>query len=72
MEELKIEMIEDKSSKFLVDLNMEKRNEIEEIEIKQEKLKIAKKISTVRKLITLEKYWYHVLRHRRYCAQQKT
>ena len=56
MEELKIEMIEDKSSKFLVDLNMEKRNEIEEIEIKQEKLKIAKKISTVRKLITLEKY----------------
>ena len=59
MEELKIEMIEDKSSKFLGDLNMEKRIEIEEIqaiEIKQEKLKITKKISTIRKLITLEKY----------------
>ena len=59
MEELKIEMIEDKSSKFLGDLNMEKRIEIEEIqaiEIKQEKLKITKKNSTIRKLITLEKY----------------
>ena len=59
MEELKIEMIEDKSSKFLGDLNTEKRIEIEEIqaiEIKQEKLKITKKISTIRKLITLEKY----------------
>ena len=59
MEELKIEMIEDKSCKFLGDLNMEKRIEIEEIqaiEIKQEKLKITKKISTIRKLITLEKY----------------
>ena len=59
MEELKIEMIEDKSSKFLGDLNMEKRIEIEEIQaigIKQEKLKITKKISTIRKLITLEKY----------------
>ena len=59
MEELKIEMIEDKSSKFLGDLNMEKRIEIEEIqaiEIKQEKLKITKKIGTIRKLITLEKY----------------
>ena len=52
-------MIEDKSSKFLGDLNMEKRIEIEEIqaiEIKQEKLKITKKIGTIRKLITLEKY----------------
>ena len=59
MEELKIEMIEDKSSKFLGDLNMEKRIEMEEIqaiEIKQEKLKITKKIGTIRKLITLEKY----------------
>ena len=59
MEELKIEMIEDKSSKFLGDLNMEKRIEIEEIqaiEIKQEKLKITKKIGAIRKLITLEKY----------------
>ena len=59
MEVLKIEMIEDKSSKFLGDLNMEKRIEIEEIqaiEIKQEKLKITKKIGTIRKLITLEKY----------------
>ena len=45
MKQLKIEMIEDKSSKLLGDLNMEKRIEIEEIkeiEIKLEKLKIPK------------------------------
>ena len=72
MKELRIEMKEDKSSKLLRDLNMEKGIEIEqikEIEIKLEKLKIPKTIvNTIRKLITSEKYLYHILRHRRYCA----
>ena len=72
MKELRIEMKEDKSSKLLRDLNMEKGIEIEqikEIEIKLEKLKIPKTIvNTIRKLITSEKYLYHNLRHRRYCA----
>ena len=72
MKELKIEMIKHKSSKLLDDLNMEKGIEIEEIkeiEIKLEKLKIPKTIvDTTEKLIISEKYLYHILRHRRYCA----
>ena len=47
MEELKIKMIEDKSSKLFGDLNMEKGFEIEtikKIEIKIEKLKFPKTI----------------------------
>ena len=43
--------------------------EIKEIEIKLEKLKIPKTIvNTIKKLIISEKYLYHILRHRRYCA----
>ena len=65
-------MIKHKSSKLLDDLNMEKGIEIEEIkeiEIKLEKLKIPKTIvDTTEKLIISEKYLYHILRHRRYCA----
>ena len=71
MRELKIEMIEDKSFKLLGDLNMEKGIEIEEmkeIEIKLEKLKIPKTIvNTIKNLIISEKCLYHILRHRRYC-----
>ena len=48
MEELKIKKLEDKSSKLLGDLNMEKGFEIDrikKIEIKLEKLKIPKTIA---------------------------
>ena len=65
IERLKIEAIELKSSKLLSDLNMEKGIEIEEIreiEIKLEKLKIPKTIATtIKKLIITEKYL-----HKRY------
>ena len=60
MKELKIEMIEHKSSRLLEDLNMEKGieiQEIKEIEIKLGKLKIPKTIvSTTEKLIISGKY----------------
>ena len=58
-------MIEHKSSKSLDDLNMEKRIEIEEIkeiEIKLEKLKISKIIVNT---IISKRYLYHILRHTR-------
>ena len=71
-EELKIEAIEPKSSTLLSNLNMEKGIEIEgikEIEIKLKKLKIPKTIAyTIKKSIISEKYFYDILRYRRYCA----
>ena len=60
-------MIEHKSSKLLGDLNIKKGIEIEEIkeiEIKLEKLKITKVIvNTIKKLIISEKYLPHIFRH---------
>ena len=51
---------------------MEKETEIEEIkeiEIKLKKLKILKTpVNTIRKLVIPEKYLYHSLRHKKYCA----
>ena len=65
-------MIEYKTSKLLEDLNMEKRIEIEEIkeiEIKLEKLKIPKTIvNIIKKIIISEKYLYQILRHKTYCT----
>ena len=65
-------MIEHKSSKLLVDLNMEEGIEIQrikEIEIKLEKLKIPKTIvNTIKKIIISDKYLYHILRHKKYCT----
>ena len=58
--------MEYKSSKLLVDLNMEKRTEkeeIKEIELKLEKLKIPKIIiNAIRKLVIPEKYLYYILK----------
>ena len=74
MEELKTEIKEAKlkSSKLLSDLSMEKGteiNEIMEIEMKLEKLKIpTTMISTIKKSIISEKYMHHILRHRKYCV----
>ena len=65
-------MIQHKSSKLLGEFNMEKEIEIEEImelELKLEKLKILPAIvNIIKKLIISEKYLHHILRHRRYCA----
>ena len=64
--------MEHKSSKLLVDLNMEEGIEIQrikEIEIKLEKLKIPKTIvNTIKKIIISDKYLYHILRHKKYCT----
>ena len=72
IEELKIEAVEPKCSKLLSNLNMEKGIEIEgikEIEIRLKKLKIPKTIVyTIKKSIISEKYFYHILRYRRYFA----
>ena len=72
MKKLKREMIEYKSSKLLGDLNMEKEikiEEIKEIEIKLEELKIPKTIvSTIKKSIIPEKHLCHILRYKKYCA----
>ena len=66
MEELKIKKLEDKSSKLLGDLNMEKGFEIDrikKIEIKLKKLKIPKTIvDTITESIISKKYMYHILR----------
>ena len=65
-------MIEYKSSKLLGGLNMEKEikiEEIKEIEIKLEELKIPKTIvGTIKKSIIPEKYLCHILRYKKYCA----
>ena len=75
MKESKIEAIELKSSKLLSDLNVEKGIEIEEIkeiEIELEILKIRKTIvNTIRKLIISEKYFYHNLRHRSFWLNRR-
>ena len=72
MKRLKIKATELKSSKLLSDLNIEKGLEIEEIkeiEIGLEKLKIPKTtVNTIRKLIIPEKYMHHILRLKRYCV----
>ena len=72
MKRLRIETIELKSSKLLGDLNLKKGFEIEEIieiEIKLEKLKIPTTvINTIKKSIISEEYMHHILRHRKYCA----
>ena len=51
---------------------MEKEIEIEKIkkiEIKIEKLKTSKVlVSTVKKKMISEKYFYHILRYKKYCA----
>ena len=58
--------MECKSSKLLGDLNMEKgieKEEIKEIELKLEKLKIPKIIiNAIRKLVIPEKYLYYILK----------
>ena len=72
MKILQTKAIEIKSSKLLGDLNMEKgfeTEEIKELKIKIDRLKIPKTIvNTTKKLIISEKYMHHILRHRRYCA----
>ena len=71
MEGLWIETIEDK---LLNDLNIEKEfkiDEIKNIEIKLEELKIPKKkkkkVNSIRESIIPEKYSYHFLRHKDFC-----
>lgn len=72
MKELKIEVIKLKGSKLLGNLNIEKGikiEEIKEIEMELEKLKIPKTIvDTIKKLIISEKYFGRILRQRKYCA----
>ena len=72
MKKLKRKMIEYKSSKLLGDLNMEKEikiEEIKEIEIKLEELKIPTTIvSTIKNSIIPEKHLCHILRYKKYCA----
>ena len=71
VEELKIKMIENKSSKSLGDLNMKKGFEIgriKKIEIKLEKLKILKTmVDAITGLVISEKHLYHILRYKKYC-----
>ena len=65
-------MIKLKGSKLLGNLNIEKVikiEEIKEIEMELEKLKIPKTIvDTIKKLIISEKYFGRILRQRKYCA----
>ena len=65
-------MIKLKGSKLLGNLNIEKGikiEEIKEIEMELEKLKIPKTIvDTIKKLIISEKYFGRILRQRKYCA----
>ena len=64
--------IEYDSSKLISDLNTEKGFEIEKIKkrkIKLEKVKILKTIvNIIRKSVIPERYLYHILRHKKYCA----
>ena len=47
--------------------------ELKEIEIKLEELKIQKTIADrIKKLIISEKYFYHISRHKIYCAYHNT
>ena len=72
MKKFKKKMREYKSSKLLGDLNMEKEikiEEIKEIEIKLEELKIPTTIvSTIKNSIIPEKHLCHILRYKKYCA----
>ena len=67
--ELMIDAIKYDYDKLIGELNMEKRLDIEKIEIKLQKLKISKiLLDTMKKSVISEKCLHHISRHRRYCV----
>ena len=67
--ELMIDAIKYDYDKLIGELNMEKRLDIEKIEIKLQKLKISQiLLDTMKKSVISEKCLHHISRHRRYCV----